>query len=215
MFRCLGLRIVSLKPSISRRLRFVSLADDTDHLIHIQIDQQISVEDLYPRIDRASDAACAAPAPRGGDPASTQHCGSDITSGVRVASSTFHVQRKTVSSEVARKQRLHQHFRLDANEFRFRPAGLPRCLIVHITEQRQFALFSNCAICRSASLLHLVRDFGDDDLQVPCLPFSIRHFCAQAKTARPSHSRQNRGLVLPSTPPVENPPGICRSKSAA
>ena len=95
---------VSLKRSHQARLRFVLVADDADHLIDVQIDQQIAVEDLDAPLDRGQPVArCGGPAPRGdGRARRAAPPASDITSGVRVASSTFMFSGKRVSSAVAR-----------------------------------------------------------------------------------------------------------------
>ena len=192
---------VSLKRCDQPRLRFILLADDADHLVEVQIDQQIAVEDLDAPLDRRQPMARAA----------HQHLVAVIEPGAQhlaaatsPAACASHPAR-SCSAESAPPARWRGTASPSALRARRRassvPArGAPVSVLSSRTSPSSGSFFSSIswAICSiSLRLLHLIGDFGDDDLPGAVLALLDRPSGAHAEAAAAGLvGRQDRRRVL-------------------
>ena len=143
-------------------------ADDPDHLVEIEIDGEIAFQHLQPRRDLFQ-AVLGAP---------LQHLAAVIEEGLqRLASgssrrgtsprsSTFMLSGKRDFQVGLAEQLLHQQFRLDGAALgRQHDADVLGAFVVDVVQQRQLLLLQQFGdALDQLGLLHLIGNFGDDDL---------------------------------------------------
>ena len=162
-----GLHLGETEARHEPRLGIVLETNDADHLIDVEVGDQVAVEHLEPVLDLL-EAELRAP---------DQHdlaMREPLLENVAQAQHTRHLARREhvhVQAEAdfelsEAEQALHQHRRIDGARLGLQdePHGLGR-LVAHVTEQRQFFVLNQLGdALDQARLLHLVGDLGDDDL---------------------------------------------------
>ncbi len=192
----LCLRIGQRKPLHQPRLRMLLFADDRDHLVKIEIDEQIAVQHLQPALDRGepvagtADQDIVAVIQPGAQDLLQAH---DTRSPGRVQH--VHVERDAAFQRGGAEQRLHQHFRLRATRAWFQDqADVFGAFVAHIAQQRQLPLLDELGdLLDQPGLLHLVGDLGDH--HGPGAEFAAFHrpAGAHAKTAPAAFVRSQDG----------------------
>ena len=110
-----GLHVGELEGLHQDGLRLVLLADDLDHLVEVEIGDEIAAEHFEPVLDLLrADGGCAAAARRGGGRAiRVSTSARPMTFGMRPFTSTFMLSGMRLSSSVSLNSALHQQRRID------------------------------------------------------------------------------------------------------
>ncbi len=167
-------------------LRLVGLADDADHLVEIDIDDDKAAQHL----DATRDRGEAVPA------LALQYLAAVVEKGLQRLLQIHHPRhpRGIDDIEIERhpdfqlgqpEQLLHHHFGIDVAGLRLEDeAHLLGQFVVDVGEQRQFLFFEQCRdLLDQAALGDLIRDLGDDDLVEPVGERLLLPAGAQAKAA--------------------------------
>ena len=151
-------------------LRVVALADNADHLVEIDIDDDLAVEDLHAPGDRRKTMA-ARP---------LQHVAAMIEKSLQCLLQIHHPRHalRVEDIEIERhphfelgqaEELLHQHLRIDIAGFRLQhEADILGRLVADVGEERQLFLVEQSRdLLDQPPFLHLKRHLGDDDLVEP------------------------------------------------
>ncbi len=163
----LGLDLAQFPAPHHLGLRVVILADDSDHLVEVEIDDDLPLEDL----DAAGNGGEAMPA------AAQQYLAAMVEKGLqrllqahhpRHAGGIEHIQvERHADFELGQpKQLLHQHIGIDiaALGLDHEPYILGR-FVADVGDQRQFLVFEQSGdFFDEAPFRHAIRDLGYDDL---------------------------------------------------
>ena len=156
-----------VKKAIRAGFGMVLLADDADDLVEVEVDGEVAVEDLEAAFDGGQAVAGAAfeddqavIEPGADDGAEAEHHGG-VIDGQHV-----HVQGETRFELGGAEQCFHEHFGLDGAGlgFEYEADGLG-ALVADIAEEGQLLQFEQLGdLFDQPRFLHLIGDFGDDDL---------------------------------------------------
>ncbi len=191
---CVGLHLVELERLDQFGLGIVLFADDADHLVQIQIGDQVAFEDFQSILDLAETEGLAA----------HQHVLAVIEIGLQDFAEVHHPRNPTMveNIHVERKpgleiglseQRFHQHRRVDIAALRLQhEADLFRRLIADIVQHGELALVQQLGdLLDQLRLLHLIGHLGNYDAVCTALEMLGLPFGADSKTAPPCTIRRD------------------------
>ena len=183
-----GLRFRHLEPRHERGLRLVLLADDADHLVEIEEDDQHAREGVEALFDLAEPEARAA----------QQHVAAmvePLAQRVRkrhdarhdAIDEHVHVDRETRFQLAEPEHGFHHHHRIDIARARLdHEAHVLRGLVAHIGDERQLLVVHEFGeLLVKPALLHAVGNFRDDDDPGSPARVLLRPAGAQAERAAP------------------------------
>ena len=183
-----GLNVGQREGLDQRLLRLVLLPDDADHLVQVQIGDQVAAQHFQPVIDLAETVA-RAPF-QNLDPVRQEslenfpqvHDARDV-----VLVQHVHVEAEADLQIGGLEQRFHQHVGIDVAVLRHQDeADILRRFVAHVVQQEELAGGQKLGdLFDQAALLDLIGDLGDDDLP-RALP-QLLHLppCPQAEAAAP------------------------------
>ena len=189
---------MSLRPKRLHQfgLGLILGADDLDHLVEIEIDGQIAFQHFQPRRDLLQPVACErrSSTSRRWSTKACSACFRLITRGTRPLVEHIHVERDAGFQIALAEQLLHQQVGIDRAAFgREHDADIFGAFVVDVVEQRQLLLLQQFGdALDQLGLLHLIGNFGDDDLIDAARAFFLFPAGAQAKAAAARSCRPRR-----------------------
>ena len=215
-----GLDFGELEAGHQGGLRLVLLADDADHLVEVEIDDEQAAQDLQAAVDLAEAVAGAALQHHAAvvDPFPQRLGEADHTSARRPPTRTFMLSGMRALQLGQPEQRFHQHGRIDRARARLQhDADVLGRFVAHVGEQRQLLLLQQLGhLLDQPPLRDAVGDLGDDDVpgaaaEILLVPAGADPEARRGRSGRPRRSTRRESTRMP---PVGKS-GPCTNLTAA